>query len=883
MKRLSELPWSQLLPLHAVTVTLRFLQPSQFQFFHQPALTAFLRTLLGESDGYENEITCDALESGVLAFAAGDRYRFTIFALGGRDQLLQRLLDKLQQLPFSATDVGPDAPLRNNVALDELHDLWGGHPISDHSHLTPYSDDNWQQEVTLWARAPSITLRWLSPVRLLLPKSQRDAGNLKGEARFCRQPGDVGGDLLYQRLHSTLTDLLRRQSGRHLVRPDHLLPTTSDSDLFWVDAHYRDRGGKRNSMGGILGKIVLGPGEEIPTPLLSQWVLAQYLGIGQRRSFGWGRFRLESAAGDHVATRPPRAEPLLQRIATEENLTTAWEAIDSNRRSRQPPPQPEADDDQLWGDEDLYEEETPQRAPGNRLQRLGAQLAGRSYSNPPLQGVIHHDNDGEPRALAIPPFFDRVAQRASSQLLAPGLDQLMYHGSFGFRVGHSRQQVRDLIQRAYQEGYRWIYESDISDFFDSVRWSRLETRLASLYDDLPLQEQIMAWVKAPVLYQGEMIHRSSGLPQGSPISPLLANLLLDDFDADLDLAGFRLLRFADDFIVLCKDRKTAEEAATAAEQSLDDLGLKTHPDKSRIVHIDDGFRYLGYLFVGALALDASTKEEPKSDKERPAPVSGWLAKLGHRPVQPLDEGRVLAPKPAESDASWQPPTPQPMANRGSVVVISGEASQLSSRQQQLTVNRNSEVVRTIPWRQIQALLLMGPHHITTPALRHALQQGVTVHFADTLGRYQGATTANQPAAEGLQLWELQLQRQHDHHGQLAAARRLVFSRIQSQIEMVRQLQPAPSSARLAPLRAELSALEQATDRQQLNGHEGIAARHTFALIAEQLPQDLGFDGRTRRPPRDPTNALLSLGYTLLYARSDSLIRSSGLLPWRGFY
>jgi CRISP-associated protein Cas1 len=242
----------------------------------------------------------------------------------------------------------------------------------------------------------------------------------------------------------------------------------------------------------------------------------------------------------------------------------------------------------------------------------------------------------------------------------------MYHGSFGYRPRRSRESARTAIQAAYREGYRWVYESDIDDFFDTVDWERLKTRLIALYGDDPLVALILGWMAAPVEYQGELIVRRAGLPQGASLSPLLANLMLDDFDADLEHGGFRLVRFADDFVVLCKDRAEAEAAARAAAQSLADLGLRLNPGKSQILPFAQGFRYLGYLFVDSLALDVSGDKAETASAAAPAtaPPHSWLARLASRTPQILTaDGQLRPVEPSAPAAALAPAADLPLQLR----------------------------------------------------------------------------------------------------------------------------------------------------------------------------------------------------------------------------
>jgi CRISPR-associated endonuclease Cas1 len=500
--------------------------------------------------------------------------------------------------------------------------------------------------------------------------------------------------------------------------------------------------------------------------------------------------------------------------------------------------------------------------------------------------VIEREADGDLRALAIPPFFDRVAQRAVAQVLTPGLEPLMYHGSFGYRPRRSRHTARQMIQAAYQAGYRWVYESDIDDFFDTVDWSRLRNRLTALYGDDLLVDLILRWMAAPVTYQNQLIQRSAGLPQGSPLSPLMANLILDDFDSDLENAGFRLVRFADDFLILCKDRSAAEAAAHTTAASVADLGLSLNQAKTGIRTFNQGFRYLGYLFVNGLALDVSGQREEGNAEPAPPPPRSWLAQLLRRTPQALSADGELPPKPPVAP----PAVPALFIQRGeeapegTVVFITGPPALLTTRAGRLCLERDGETLLDHAWSGVQGIVLLGAHHITTPALRAALAQQVPVHFASGTGRYQGVTWNGQPGADSYQLWLEQQACFADPAKALAASRSVVEARLRHSREVLRQRDADGScAAGIERIDQALAQLVQADSLSTLNGVEGWAARAYFEALKPLVPAEFGFNGRNRQPPQDPFNALLSLGYMILYAHVTTVLHASGLLPWVGFY
>ncbi|MCG8381870.1 MAG: CRISPR-associated endonuclease Cas1 [Gammaproteobacteria bacterium] len=893
----SPLPnFTALLPLRVLVVTLRFTDKARFAFFHQPALTAFVRHLLDSPDDYDTLLSTDTAENGRLEYREGDKLCFSVTALAGGEPLLQRLIRKLEQLPASAPKISGPVPLTNNVALESLTDLFSGRTVNEVTDLQSYSEQSLAGETSIWSYAEMpLRLRWLSPVRLLRRKEERPA---KGELRYCREPQDIDGELFFNRLHDCVADLTRRRGITSNPRTAPAAVSIPNADLFWADAHYSDETGRSKEIGGMLGQLELHWDTPPPMTTLQLLVLGQYIGIGQRRTFGWGRYRIESRDGDCTLNRVHPACSLLDHVVRDDNLLAAWLKIDSNRKKTNDNHQDDSTDKDHIGDEtDL---DTPVKdIPENTIDELAQTLKTGNLAAAPLRGVVLRRPSGDFRALAIPPFWDRVAQRAVTQVLAPALDSIMSFSSFGFRANRSRQKAAAYIQTLYRNGYRWAFESDIEDFFDSVSFEHLALRLESLLDEDPIIGQIMTWMQAPVQYENQHLERDRGLPQGAPLSPLMANLLLDDFDNDLDAHGFRLVRFADDFIILAKSREQAQQASDLIRRSLADWGLNLNESKTRIVSFEQGFKYLGYLFVNDLVLDVggSKAEAPQKPPSEQKKYSGWLGRVAERTPLALDSNGKIKKDPTKpATAAIQPtdelnPASTPdilhigdWDHNGLLLTITGDPCLISTHNGRINIQRDELTLIDKPLSTIQALLLIGRHHITTPALRATMQHSVPVHFATAQGRYEGTSWNGVPGAEGARFWLLQQQALANPALALHAAKQIVTTRLRHQREVLRQSskveQIAANIQQIDRTRAKIDDCEQLN---QLNGFEGAAARAYFGAIAQLLPDSYDFNGRNRQPPRDPFNALLSLGYTALYAHTESVLRIDGLYPWVGFY
>lgn len=912
------LPIECLLPLYGITVTLRFNKKNRLNFFHQTALAPFIRSLVGSPVNFDSLIKIDAPESGRHEYLLGDFYRFSLYGLNGSQDLLTNLIGALQQLPFSAARDDRNMPFRRNLELETLHDAFSGQAIKHFKQLKPYQLADLQKECAFWQAAPVFRMQLLSPIRLL--KSKQDRQQLKGEARYCRQKSDLTAELIGNRLYDTMHALLTQQAAPNLPARDQSAPLTLDdtSHLFWLNIHYTDGDAKNHAMGGMTGEIVINIGNADSFDW-SLWVLGQYTGFGQRSAFGFGRYRLQTLNRESSFNRAAPAASLLSTAGATANLLSAFEYIQSNIKQ---PGDVEPGDD----DEDALIE---------RLQNdIGKLLDGR-FSPPPLQGFIIGNADNSPRPLAVPPFRDRVLQRAVAQVLQPIADALQYQHSYGFRTGRSRLNARYAIQSSWREGYRWVYESDIEDFFDSIGWQHLEIRLRALWGDDPLVTALCRWMQAPVEFEGQTVTRSQGLPQGSPLSPLLANIMLDDFDNDMQAEGFKLIRFADDFVVLCKSQQQAQRAHQAAEASLQEHGLSLNKDKTRIADFSDGFYYLGYLFVNDMALE-SPKRLRSQTTDQAVSKHSWLSRVTARELKAIDPPRQpdsadtanLNPAPeATAEGSscredWQGekyipdgacdpvhnasdsielnsrepdkcPAEQGITSSeapsqhfgerdryGLLLCITGECAVIRTQDERIHIERDEQTLYEVPWRQLHAVLIMGRHNITTPALTAAMEFNIPLHFASMTGKYQGVVWNGQAGAKGSRLWLKQQQSFAQEQTALLLSREIVGARISNIRETLRIRAKDQQGEQIDSLSAKLAA---AQTLAELNGLEGSAARIYFSALKELLPAEFGFDGRNRRPPLDPYNALLSLGFSVLYSCLESVLRADGLLPWQGVY
>ncbi len=276
-----------------------------------------------------------------------------------------------------------------------------------------------------------------------------------------------------------------------------------------------------------------------------------------------------------------KVHSLVDKVYQPKNLRAAWEKVKANRGSGG------VDGQSL----SAFEQELD-----DNLQRLREELHTDRYRPQPVRrvNIPKAGKPGEWRPLGIPAVTDRVYQQALRNRLEPIFEPLFDDSSFGYRPGRSAKDALRKIWREIEVGAEWIVDADLKDYFGSVDHEKLMTLVAQRVADGRVLTLIERMLTAGYMEQGRLFPTPQGTPQGGVVSPLLSNILLTPFDREMRRHGYQLTRYADDWAVTCRSRREAETALRCAEKVLATLGVRLNLQKTRIVHVRQGFAFLGY-------------------------------------------------------------------------------------------------------------------------------------------------------------------------------------------------------------------------------------------------------------------------------------------------
>jgi RNA-directed DNA polymerase len=294
---------------------------------------------------------------------------------------------------------------------------------------------------------------------------------------------------------------------------------------------------------------------------------------------------IESLTAKRNAESPAIGEQLMEEICGRENCKQALARIKANKGSA--------------GMDGMSVQQLPEHLK-QYWPDIREQLLSGTYKPQPVKRVEIPKPDGGIRKLGIPTVLDRFIQQAAMQVLQRRWDRTFSEHSYGFRPGRSAHQAVAQAQQYIAEGYRWCVDLDLEKFFDRVSHDKLMSKIAERVDDKRVLKLIRAFLTAGVMEDGLVSPVDEGTPQGGPLSPLLSNIVLDEFDRELERRGLRFARYADDSNIYVRSRRAGERVMESITRFITTkLKLRVNEQKSAVARPWER-KFLGFSFTNGL-------------------------------------------------------------------------------------------------------------------------------------------------------------------------------------------------------------------------------------------------------------------------------------------
>lgn len=520
-------------------------------------------------------------------------------------------------------------------------------------------------------------------------------------------------------------------------------------------------------------------------------------------------------------------------------------------------------------------------AVNDQLRILLRQLQQESYRASPAKGFYLAKSNGGKRLIGIPTVRDRIVQRLLLEELYFPLEEVFLDCSYAYRPGRNIQQAVQHLYSYYQFQPRWIIKADIADFFDSLSWALLLTALEELSLEPIVLQLLEGQLKSGIVIAGKPIYPGKGVLQGGILSGALANLYLTPFDKKCLSQGINLVRYGDDFAIACNSWLEANRTLDKVTAWLGELYLHLQPDKTQIFAPGDEFTFLGYCFAGG---EVYAPPPPVVARE-----GEWVTNGSGLPYFcPKQRPTKFVSRPPKA-CSIDKPTKFPTAPIShlwqdfmSTLYVTDQGAYLSVKNQQFQVFYQGELRIKIPVSRVSNVVLFGCCNVSHGAVSLALRRRIPIMYLSQKGRYFGRLQVEGDAKVEYLMRQVECCQNPEFTRRQAEV--IVTAKIHNSRILLMRLKRRKSSEfddnlvkeAIKELDTLMDKLPFAESMDALRGYEGRAATVYFQALGSLFSSVFKFEKRTKRPPTDPVNSLLSLGYTLLSQNVFSFIQAVGL-------
>ncbi|OQY08683.1 MAG: CRISPR-associated endonuclease Cas1 [Fusobacteriia bacterium 4572_132] len=429
-------------------------------------------------------------------------------------------------------------------------------------------------------------------------------------------------------------------------------------------------------------------------------------------------------------------------------------------------------------------------------------------------------------------FKDMIVSKYILKITNKIFDRVFEDESIGFRKGVSREKVIEMIKESVELGYIYLVESDIEDFFSSINHIQLK-KIINKYlpkKDLEIKEILYQILDTGYIIDGNFFKRERGLPQGNPLSPMLANLYLDDFDEYIKEFDVKFIRYGDDFIILTKSLEEARNMLSETKDFLEDLKLKIKSNKTSIKNVNDGFDFLGYSFIGS---ELNCKFE--------------TVQIFKKPLYIVESYLFLS--------------------------LEGE---------HVNVYKNRKIILSVPLRRISEIIMMSNTTFSTALIRKCIDFKIPI--TTTLNTGYFVTTIKPDTKEFFDISYFQ-RIKYDEFSEgekISFAKEIAVGKLNGYKNLFKSKYQKGTNVFLKEIDEYILNIDATDSNNSIMGYEGKITKEIFKQMNGLINNNkFHLKKRKRRNP-DMINSMLNFSYYMLFTKINTILRSLGLNPFLGF-